>query len=92
MKTLKENRKDVYVIFQKILGRDLTVTEHNELREVLKVFSDSNQERISMLEKQLQISGQKRNILSRTLYNKAKNAEILEKNIAFLKEEFINLK
>lgn len=86
MESPKQNRKNFYPAIEKILGRELTVSEHEEVKKALLDYTESQTKAISELNEMVQRMGQQRKHLSRIAYNRAIKAEILEKDIAFLKE------
>lgn len=51
-KKLGTYRKDVYVLFEKIVGREMTSEEHKQLKEIIVEYVNANSERPIMSEKQ----------------------------------------
>lgn len=83
----KEDRKKVYEIVVRLLGRELHGDEHQEIKAAILEYVESEKKSNTELNKSLQICGRKRRAVATMLYHKGQKSEILEKDLLFLKEE-----
>ncbi len=87
-KPLKEIRVEIYEVIERIAGRKITPDEHDELKKLIMYYGNGQQQLIIQHENALQRQGKKITAIARILHKKGQDAEMLEKDILFLKEIF----
>ncbi len=83
-----EVRKPIYDYVEGLLGRVLTVTEHNTLKDLVQVYADHESGYTKELTEAMHRSGRIRKQLARSLYNVSRSKVRALEEIEFLRKWF----
>ncbi len=84
----KEKRKAIYTIIENIIGRPLLMEERERVKIAVLAYAQEEHLLRETVQKSMEKQGLKINYLTRIVYKKGADAEILEKDLKFLKELF----
>lgn len=84
----KEIRKDLYELFEQFSGRPLTTEVHLALKQAVQFYSEIDRQALHAVNMAAERNNKKMKAMAKIIYDKAWDAEILEKHIAFLKKLF----
>ncbi len=86
-----EYRKAVYAIITRLLGRELTVSEHEEIKAALLEYVGAQDKHVKDLEISNERQGQKNRRLAIALFQISQKRGIPEENLKFLKDHLARL-
>ncbi len=81
-------RKDIYALFEEFSGKPITKEIHEKLKESILAYTAMSASEVAKLNETMQKQGQKIKEMSKIIYHRGWDAEILEKHIGFLKVLF----
>lgn len=83
-----EYRKDIYKLFERLIGRSMTDEEHSELKKYITSYVELVESQLAAISKGAMERNIKIKEMAKVLYAKGQDAEVLEKNLLFLKRLF----
>lgn len=81
-------RKNIYQLFMDLIGRPMTAEEHEKLKECMMSYVEYYKTQLAISSKSMEDNNIKLRKISNVLYKKGQDAEMLEKDILFLKRDF----
>lgn len=83
-----EYRKNIYGLFEKLIGRQMTTEEHDELKAVIQSYVEDTSKEFTKMQNLVADRNRKAKEMAKIIYRKGWDAEILEKHIGYLKKFF----
>jgi hypothetical protein len=83
----KEFRKEVYAVIERLLGRELTIDEHTEIKEIMMRAVEEQAGSIVEMRAIVDRQGQKISALKKGMHTITTKRGVPEDVVAFLKEK-----